>query len=250
MSAQEDLKRVVGYKAVDDFVVSNSVVGLGTGSTARYAVLRLAEHLKSGKLENVVGVCTSEATRILAEEEGIVVKTLDDLDGAKISVSIDGADEVAPDLSLTKGGGAAHLREKMVEAASEKFVCIVDGSKLVPGLGATFKIPVEVVPFGIRHISKLLENLPSIAAVNGKAILREKPPVNGKSRTVITDNGNYILDLALESHLVDVRQAAAELSGVVGVVEHGLFIDMCQTVIVATAEGARVAGEGGEAPWW
>jgi ribose 5-phosphate isomerase A len=248
-SAQEELKKQVGYKAVDDYVRSNMVVGLGTGSTAYYAVERLGQKLKSGELRNVVCIPTSERTKAQAEELHIQLTTLNEQ--SELDVAIDGADDVDRGLNLVKGGGGALLREKMVEHVSKRFVCIVDESKLSSSLGPHFPLPVEITPFCYEHTMRLIAALPSLKGCT--AVLRRGNVGNNKQdgpEIAVTDNGNYIVDLHFTEPLRDVEQAAREIKGLVGVVEHGFFVGMASTVIVAGKTGIRVAGEDGEKPWW
>lgn len=146
---QDELKKMVGYKAVDDYVKSGMVVGLGTGSTAYFAVERLGQLLKDGTLKDIVAIPTSIRTKEQAESLGIPLVTLDT--HSELDVAIDGADEVDPDLNLVKGGGGALLREKMVEVCAKKFIVIVDESKLCDGLGPGFPLPVEIVQFCWEH---------------------------------------------------------------------------------------------------
>jgi ribose 5-phosphate isomerase A len=141
------MKQEVGKTAANR-VKSHSVVGLGTGSTAVYMIKHLAERLKTGDLEDIVGVTTSFQGEVLARECGIPLTTLDAVD--HIDIAIDGADEVDPQKNLIKGGGAAHTREKIVDALAAEFVVIVDSSKLVEQLGSTFLLPVEVIPLALR----------------------------------------------------------------------------------------------------
>jgi len=246
---QDELKKLVGYKAVDDYVRSNMVVGLGTGSTAYFAVERVGQKLKSGELKNVICIPTSERTKEQALSLNIPLVTLNEK--SRLDVAIDGADDVDPLLSLVKGGGGALLREKMVEAVADKFICIVDESKLSKGLGPNFPLPVEITPFCYEHTRKVIENLPSVKGC--KAVLRKGSISNNKAdgeNIAVTDNGNYIVDLFFDAPLVDVRKANEELKKTVGVVETGLFVDMTHAVIVAGKSGIRVAGNGGEKPWW
>lgn len=250
MLTQEELKKLVGYKAVDDYVKSGMVVGLGTGSTAYYAVERVGQKLKSGELKNIICIPTSERTKEQAQSLGIPLTTLNEK--SKLDVAIDGADDVDKGLNLIKGGGGALLREKMVEAASGKFICIVDESKLSSkGLGPGFPLPVEITPFCHEHTCRVIENLPSVKGC--KAVLRMGSAANNKrdgDNIAVTDNGNYIVDLFFTEPIKDVELAAKELKKTVGVVEHGIFEGMTTAVIVAGKNGIRVAGQGGEQPWW
>lgn len=247
--SQDELKKLVGYKAVDDYVKSGMVVGLGTGSTAAFAVERVGQKLKSGELKDIICIPTSERTRDQALSLGIPLVTLNEK--SRLDVSIDGADDVDPDLCLIKGGGGALLREKMVEVVSDKFICIVDESKLSKGLGPGFPLPVEITPFCHEHTLRLVESLPSVKGC--KAVLRMGSISNNKNdgnNIAITDNGNYIVDLFFTEPIRDVALAAKELKATVGVVDHGIFAGMTTAVIVAGKSGIRVAGTGGEKPWW
>jgi len=238
-----ELKKVAGYKAIDDHVESGMKVGLGTGSTAAFAVERLAQKIASGELTDIVAVPTSEATKALAEAGGIPLTTLDELD-APLAVTIDGADTVDSQLNLVKGGGGALLREKLVETRSDKFVVIVDESKISPaGIGVHFPIPVEIIPFCYQSTIRVVERLSSLQAAGVTATLRLGNVSNNKKdgdEIAITDNGNYIVDLSLAQPLADPAATAAELIDTVGVVEHGLFCGMAHSVIVASSEGIQV----------
>ncbi len=242
----------VGYKAVDDYVRSDMIVGLGTGSTAFFAVERVGAKLKSGELRNVRCIPTSERTREQAENLNIPLLTLNE--ESVLDVAIDGADDVDRLLCLVKGGGGALLREKMVEVSARKFICIVDESKLSQSLGPSFPVPVEITPFCHLHTLKVIEGLPALRGC--KAVLRMGSSANNKidgDSVAVTDNGNYIVDLHFSAPIRDVAAAAAELKRTVGVVEHGFFPNMASAVIVAGASGIRVAalnGGEGEKPWW
>ena len=247
--SQDELKKMVGYKAVDDYVESGMLVGLGTGSTAAFAVERLGQLLKDGTLKDIKGIPTSVRTKEQAEELGIPLITLDE--DSDIDVAIDGADDVDPDLNLVKGGGGALLREKMVEVMAKKFVVIVDDSKLCKGLGPGFPLPVEITPFCHMHTLRTIAALPSVAGC--EAVLRMGSSSTNKpdgDEIAVTDNGNYIVDLHFKEPIKDVNKAAEELKNTVGVVDHGLFVDMSYQVIIAGKDGIRVAGTGGEPAWW
>jgi len=238
--SQDELKKMVGYKSVDDYVKSGMVVGLGTGSTAYFAVERLGQLLKDGTLEKIVAIPTSVRTKEQAEELGIPLVTLDT--HSKLDVAIDGADEVDPDLNLVKGGGGALLREKMVEVCADKFIVIVDESKLTDALGPGFPVPVEITPFCHLHTLKLVENLPS---VKGKceAVLRMGSSSSNQpdgDNIAVTDNGNYIVDLHFKEPITDAPTMANEIKNTVGVVDHGLFCGMTTAVIIAGKDGISV----------
>lgn len=231
---------------------SGMVIGLGTGSTAYYAVERVGQKLTSGTLKDIVCVPTSERTKEQANSLGIPLCTLNEQ--SMLDVAIDGADDVDLSLCLIKGGGGALLREKMVEVSARKFVCIVDESKLSRSLGPGFPLPVEITPFCYLHTIRQIERLPSLKGCKG--VLRMGSSANNKAdgpNIAVTDNGNYIVDLHFAQDgpgISDAAQAAKELKATVGVVEHGLFCGMADTVIVAGASGIRVVGAGGENPWW
>jgi len=234
--SQDELKKQVGYKAVDDHVRSGMVVGLGTGSTAYFAVERVGQKLKDGELKDVVAIPTSKRTKEQAESLGIPLATLDT--HPVLDVAIDGADSVDPKLNLVKGGGGAHFREKIVEAAAKTFVVIVDESKLCDGLGPHFPIPVEIVPFCHEHTARVIEALPALRGC--KAVLRLGSAANNKrdgDQPAVTDNGNYVLDLHFTTPLKDAAAAARELKRTIGVVEHGLFVNMASVVVIAGKEG-------------
>lgn len=238
--SQDELKKQVGYKAVDDYVKSGMVVGLGTGSTAYYAVERVGEKLKSGELKEIVAIPTSVRTKEQAESLGIPLVTLDT--HSKLDVAIDGADEVDPELNLTKGGGGALFREKIVEVCADKFIVIVDESKLCDGLGPGFPIPVEIVPFCHEHTMRMIADLPSCKG-KCKPVLRLGSAANNKvdgDEPAVTDNGNYIVDLHFEEPIKDPTTMGKEIKNVVGVVEHGLFCGMSTAVIIAGSDGISV----------
>lgn len=239
---QEELKKLVGYKAVDDYIKSGMVIGLGTGSTAYYAVERVGQKLVSGELTNIVAIPTSIRTKEQAESLNIPLSTLDSY--SSIDVSIDGADHVDPNLHLTKGGGGALFREKIVEIVSKQFIVIVDESKIVNGLGPGFPIPVEIVPFCHEHTIRIISQLSSVKQYNGQPILRMGNISNNKNdgdTIAITDNGNYIVDIVFNDAIItDPITMGLELKNVVGVVEHGLFCNMASAVIIAGTDGITV----------
>lgn len=235
----DEAKKLVGYKSVDDYVKSGMVVGLGTGSTAKFAVDRLGEKLKSGALKDIVAIPTSEQTKRQALSLDIPLATLNEY--STLDVTIDGADQVDSTFNLVKGGGGALLREKMVEMASKKFIVIVDNTKLVDNLGPGFPLPIEITPFCYEHTIRCIESLPSLKGC--RPILRRGNVSNNKvdgSDIAITDNGNYIVDLHFDSPIPDAVKANKELYSVVGVVEHGLFIGMSSVVLVANTSSGNV----------
>ena len=225
----EALKRQAAALAVE-WVRPGMRLGLGTGSTARHFVELLAERVRSGL--KVVGVPTSEATRAAAERLGVPLTTLDET--PELDLTVDGADEIAPDLSLIKGGGGALLREKIVAAASARMVVIADEAKWVPALGR-FPLPIEVVPFGLRTTQRAVERAAAAAGAPGEPVLRRDK--NGHA--FVTDGGHWILDAAC-GRIADPKLLADRLSSIPGVVEHGLFIGLAQAAILAGPAGVRV----------
>ncbi|XP_051145375.1 probable ribose-5-phosphate isomerase 1 [Andrographis paniculata] len=231
---QDDLKRISAYRAVEH-VRSGMVVGLGTGSTAKHAVDRIAELLRQGKLKDIVGIPTSTKTHEQAVSLGIPLSDLDS--HPVVDLSIDGADEVDPNLNLVKGRGGSLLREKMVESASKKFVVIVDESKLVNHIGGSgLNMPVEVIPFCWKHSLKRLEGLFADAGCVGE--LRKIPQSGGKP--YVTDNGNYIIDLYFDRDMGDLNKASDAILRLPGIVDHGMFIGLASSVIVAGVDGITV----------
>jgi ribose 5-phosphate isomerase A len=225
----EAQKRQAAAVAVE-WVRPGMRLGLGTGSTARHFVELLAERVRAGL--DVVGVPTSEATRADAERLGVPLTTLDETPA--LDLTVDGADEIGPDLSLIKGGGGALLREKIVAAASARMVVIADESKWVPALGR-FPLPVEVLPFGLAATRLAIEAAAAASGCPGQVVLRR-----GKDgHALVTDGGHWILD-AMLGRIAEPQVLAARLSAIPGVMEHGLFIGIAQAAILAGATGARV----------
>ncbi|XP_019160200.1 PREDICTED: probable ribose-5-phosphate isomerase 2 [Ipomoea nil] len=241
--SQDELKKLAAYKAVE-YVESGMVVGLGTGSTAKHAVDRIGELLRQGKLENIVGIPTSKATHAQAVALGI---PLSDLNAHPIlDLAIDGADEVDPHMNLVKGRGGSLLREKMVEAASKKFVVIVDESKLVGHLGGSgLAMPVEIVPFCWEFTLRRLEMLFMEAGCVAKLRTTTTAGAGDTNQPFVTDNGNYIIDLYFKKEMGDLKAASDAILRLAGVVEHGMFLDMVTTVIVAGKLGVTVTNQVG-----
>ncbi|MBM3531079.1 MAG: ribose-5-phosphate isomerase RpiA [Alphaproteobacteria bacterium] len=225
----EEQKRQAAAKALE-WVRPGMRLGLGTGSTARHFVALLGERVAQG-LE-VVGVPTSEATRAQAEALGVPLTSLEET--PELDLTVDGADEIGPDLSLIKGGGGALLREKIVAAASARMLVIADEGKWVPALGR-FPLPIEVVPFGLAATRRAIEAAAVASGCPGQALLRHD---NG-GHAFVTDGGHWILDAMLQ-RIPDPRGLAGRLSSIPGVVEHGLFIDLAHAAILAGPAGVRV----------
>jgi ribose 5-phosphate isomerase A len=225
----EAQKRAAAARAVE-IVRPGMRLGLGTGSTAKHFVDLLAERVRGGL--DVVAVPTSEATRAQAERLGIALTTLDET--PELDLTIDGADEIAPDLTLIKGGGGALLREKIVAAASTKMLVIADQSKWVQNLGR-FPLPIEIAPFGAAATRRAVEAATAAAGCPGAATLRKA--ANGHA--FVTDGGHWLLDAQLQ-RILDPKTLAARLSAVPGVMEHGLFIGLAGAAIVAGPDGVRL----------
>jgi ribose 5-phosphate isomerase A len=225
----EAQKRAASARALE-FVRPGMRLGLGSGSTAKHFVDLLGERVRAGL--DIVAVPTSEATRAQAAGVGIALTTLDDT--PELDLTIDGADEIAPDLTLIKGGGGALLREKIVASASARMIVIADQSKWVPTLGR-FPLPIEIAPFGAAATHRAVEAAAAAAGCKGPAVLRKEQ--NGHA--FVTDGGHWILDAQLQ-RIPDPPELAARLCRVPGVMEHGLFIGIAQAAIVAGPDGVRV----------
>ena len=223
-----DKAKFVAAKRATDYVEDGMRVGLGTGSTAAWLVRCLGEMVRKEGLK-IKGVPTSTRTAMLAREVGIEVISLDE--ARWLDVTIDGADEFDGDLNLIKGGGGALLQEKIVATASDQMVVIADAGKEVENLGA-FPLPIEVIPFGWQTTQTLVEEtLISMDVLGRTSSLR----MNGET-PFMTDEGNHILDLHLK-RIGNPRQLALVLNQMPGVVENGLFIDICDSVIVGYGDG-------------
>ncbi|MGQ9865379.1 MAG: ribose-5-phosphate isomerase RpiA [Pseudanabaenaceae cyanobacterium] len=218
----QQLKQQVGVAAAQQ-VSSGMVVGLGTGSTAAFAIAELGRRLRVGELQNIRGIPTSFQASVLAKKHGIPLMTLDDLgDDEAVDVAIDGADEVDPHKNLIKGGGAAHTREKVVDGLARRFVVVVDRSKLVDKLGSTFPVPVEVLPMAIAPVTR------AVKALGGEPELRMGVKKDGP---VITDQGNMVLDVKF-AEILDPAGLEKTLNNLPGVLENGLFVGLAHTILV------------------
>ena len=217
-----DKKKIAGEKAAE-YVKDGMTLGLGTGSTAFHAVNAVGELVKKGmKLQ---AVPTSNATEAQARELGIPLLTIDEID--HIDLAIDGVDEIDPAFNAIKGGGGALYREKVVATLADEVIWIMDDSKLVDAIGA-FHLPVEIAQYGSKQAMAKMEEYglhPVLRVRDGK--------------TFITDNGNFIADLHLGAGF-DIQDVKEKISSIVGVLEHGLFLNMCKRIIVGTDEGAKV----------
>ena len=225
----ETYKREAAAGALD-FVKDGMRLGLGTGSTARPFVELLGGRVRAGL--DIIAVPTSEATRIQAEQCGIPLTTLDET--PQLDLTIDGADEISPDLSLIKGGGGALLCEKIVASASARMVVIADESKWVAMLGQ-FPLPIEVVQFGLAATRRAVEAATVAAGCPGPISLRK----DKAGHAFVTDGGHFILDAALQ-RIADPRSLGERLTAIPGVVEHGLFIGLARTAVIAGPQGRRI----------
>lgn len=223
LTAVDEKKKRAAEHAVS-LIEKGMKVGLGTGSTAKFAVEALGRRVREEGLR-VHGVPTSESTRRLALAEGVPLLSFDEVE--RLDLCFDGADEVDPRLNLTKGGGGALLREKVVAYASERFYCVVDDAKLVDHLHA-FPLPVEVVPFATRVVER------AIIRLGAEPTLRQR---DGK--TFVTDNGLWILDCRFPP-MEDPPTLGRALSSIPGVAEHGLFCGMVYALIAGTDDGVKV----------
>ena len=225
MPAGDELRRRAAEAALED-VRPGMKLGLGSGRTAEHFVRALAERVRDGL--SVVGVPTSAHTAELAASLGIPLATLDD--APALDLTVDGADEVDPELRLIKGGGGALLREKIVASASQRMTVIVEAAKIVDALGA-FPLPVEIVPFGATPVRLAIERAAGRLGLSGTFAWRR-----AGDGPYLTDGGNHILDVSL-GRIDEPERLARELDAMPGVVEHGLFIGFASLVVVAGSDG-------------
>ena len=228
MELKEELKRKAGERAVE-YIKDGMVVGLGTGSTVKYTILKLGELVKDGL--DIIGVPTSIATEKLAKEMGIKLGSINDYQ--VIDLTIDGADEVDRNLNLIKGGGGALLREKMIAHASKYEIIVVDESKVKSVLG-DFPLPIEIVKFGYKRTMNVLSTL------GCKPLLRVK---NGEA--YITDNGNYIVDCKFK-RIDEPAKLERRIDEIPGVVEVGLFVGLANKVIVGKKDKIEIMTSSGD----
>ena len=217
-----DMKKMAGDKAAE-YVKDGMVLGLGTGSTAFHLVNAVGELVKNGM--KLKAIPTSKATEAQACELGIPLLTIDEVD--HIDLAIAGVDEIDPQFSAIKGGGGALYREKVVATLADEVIWIMDESKLVDQIGA-FHLPVEIAQYGSKQAMKKMEEF------GFHPVLRVK-----EGRTFVTDNGNFIADLHLGAGF-DIEDVRQKLGTIVGVLEHGLFLNMCKRTVVGTKDGVKV----------
>ena len=217
---QNQMKQAVAQAAVEQFR-DGMIVGLGSGSTAALMIQGLGQRLASGQLKDIVGVTTSFQGEVLAAELGIPLLSLNAV--SRIDLAIDGADEVDPSFQLIKGGGACHVQEKLVAARAERFVVVVDSTKLVERLNLDFLLPVEVLPGAWRQVQQRL------SAMSGKAELRME---NRKAGPVVTDQGNLVLDVRFDGGIANPLDLERTINNIPGVLENGLFVNLAHEVLV------------------
>lgn len=218
-----DKEKQLAAAAAAELVQSGMIVGLGTGSTAKHLVKLLGEKVRAGL--KIRGIPTSSATKAQAEAEGIPLVTFELID--RVDLTLDGADELDPELNLTKGGGGALLFEKIVASASDRLVIMCDASKPVAKLGA-FPLPIEVVPFGWQLVAK------RVRVLGGEPALRK----NKDGSPFVTDAQHLILDCRFDS-IERPAELAQKIDAIVGVVEHGLFVGMADRVLVGDGSNVR-----------
>ncbi|MCI0454442.1 MAG: ribose 5-phosphate isomerase A [Candidatus Dadabacteria bacterium] len=225
LELQDRLKQKAASYAVD-FVQSGMVLGLGTGSTTRFALENIGLRIKNGQLQDIVGIPSSLQTEKIAKDVGIPLTSFDE--HQEIDLTIDGADEVDPQLNLIKGGGGALLREKILAQSSRRNIIIVDENKLSPRLGTHFSLPLEVIPFAWKPEANYVSSL-------GADVTLRK---SNEGNPYTTDQNNFILDCKF-GPISDLNRLASKLSQRAGIVEHGLFLGLATEVIVATENGIR-----------
>lgn len=213
------MKQEVGRAAAQQ-VKSGNIVGLGTGSTTAYAIQFIGERIAAGELKDIVGIPTSFQASVLAKQHGIPLTTLDEVD--RIDIAIDGADEVDPQMNLIKGGGAAHTREKVVDGLAERFVVVVDSSKLSDKIGTIFALPVEVLPMAVAPVTRALEKM------GGSVEMRMGVAKDGP---VITDQGNMVLDVTFKG-IDNPADMERDINNIPGVLENGLFVGLTSEVLI------------------
>ena len=218
------MKKAVAEAAVNE-VTNNMIVGLGSGSTAAIMIKTLANKIKTGELKEIRGVPTSFQSEVLALELDIPLIDLVSVD--QIDLAIDGADEVNPSYQLIKGGGACHVREKLVASRANKLLIVVDQTKLVKNLNEEFPLPVEVLPSAWKQVKDVIENMDAQC----KLRMAEK-----KAGPVVTDEGNLILDVLFNGGINNPKEIELQINNIPGVLENGLFVDLTYKVLVGKVE--------------
>ena len=224
MDSQTQMKQVVADAAIRE-VKSDMILGLGSGSTAALMIKSLADEMRSGKLQNIRGVATSFQSEVLALE--LDIPLIDLASVSQIDLAIDGADEVDPGFQLIKGGGACHVREKLVASKANKLLIVVDETKLVQNLNQSFPLPVEVLPNAWKQVQDILTEM------NGKSTLRM---ATKKAGPIVTDQGNLILDVLFNDGIKNPKDFEMIINNIPGVLENGLFVDITDKVLVGKIE--------------
>ena len=218
------MKQIVADAAIKE-VEDGMIVGLGSGSTAALMIKSLAGEIRSGKLKNIRGVPTSFQSEVLALELNIPLIDLASV--SQIDLAIDGADEVDPDFQLIKGGGACHVREKLVASKANKFLIVVDETKLVENLNKVFPLPVEVLPSAWNQVKDVINEMSGVSSLR---------MATKKAGPVVTDQGNLILDVLFNNGIKDPKDLEVRINNIPGVLENGLFIDLTDKVLVGKIE--------------
>jgi len=224
LDSQTQMKKVVADAAIRE-VKSDMILGLGSGSTAALMIKSLADEIRLGKLQNIKGVATSFQSEVLALE--LDIPLIDLASVSQIDLAIDGADEVDPEFQLIKGGGACHVREKLVAYKSNKLLIVVDETKLVQNLNKSFPLPVEVLPNAWKQVQEV------ISEMNGSSSLRM---ATKKAGPVVTDQGNLILDVLFNDGIKNPKDIEMKINNIPGVLENGLFVDLTDKVLVGKIE--------------
>ena len=222
----EEAKRRAALKAVEH-VRDGYVVGLGSGSTAAYAIRELGRRLRTGELTDILGVPTSHQAAMTAVEAGVPLTTL--YEHPEVDVAIDGADQIDPELNLIKGLGAALTREKVVAESARLFIVVADERKLVEVLGGRCPVPLEVLPFALPRVLKKLRKI---------AIRADVRWGSGKVGPVVTDNGNFIIDAYFE-RIEDPKELHKQLKAITGVLETGIFPGIAKIAYVGTRKAVK-----------
>jgi len=218
------MKKIVADAAIKE-VKSDMIIGLGSGSTAALMIKSLADEIRSGKLKNIRGVATSFQSEVLALQ--LDIPLIDLASASQIDLAIDGADEVDPEFQLIKGGGACHVREKLVASKANKLLIVVDETKMVQNLNQSFPLPVEVLPNAWKHVQEI------ISGMNGSSNLRM---ATKKAGPVVTDQGNLILDVLFDGGIKNPKEIEPSINNIPGVLENGLFVDLTDKVLVGKIE--------------
>jgi len=218
------MKQIVADAAINE-VKSDMILGLGSGSTAALMIKSLADEIRSGKLQNIKGVATSFQSEVLALE--LDIPLIDLASVSQIDLAIDGADEVDPGFQLIKGGGACHVREKLVASKANKLLIVVDETKLVQNLNHSFPLPVEVLPNAWKQVQEV------ISEMDGSSNLRM---ATKKAGPIVTDQGNLILDVLFNDGIKNPKEIEMKINNIPGVLENGLFVDLADKVLVGKIE--------------